>query len=751
MPRRESLEKLAAALVWVAVVVLALVGPVIEPATPAQDEPTPRVAIVVSQKQYLSTQSARGSLEIDNQTALELGYNPISVLFLVREADGHVREQRLITTITHIIPTTLIPPGESRIFDIPLPACDVLIDPCAVHVALKLSFSAKPANISIVTRETSYSFVADPTATFRVDGLRLDRPLLIAQGQASAVVDRDRLFLQFRFAGSEPPDAEETVRRILARHGLTLEGVGNDDDLRNFEASWNGSGVPDVSACDVAIHEIQSQFGARAKLVSRSFQPQDDAFDQVFGVAHDASREAASRLADFLGTSPITSANGLSGDNSEIKFWPHDESGLSETPFISSQDFIFDASVQERKRSVAPESLDVLVRSADAYMGARMITEAPSSLGSLRAGSEYLGRGLSEITPLSARATIAADRPEVFTLAATTLQTGARLGLYPSAIAIVAARDQARALARALGVGTGDVSLVAQYPEFGVSADRTLAIYGVGVCITGESSAAWRRLGQTAPLPKPSPASPAAGPPTMIAFTPPPSPRPMPVPTGLIRARPDIVPIDVPEAQTTLTALGDVSIPATADDLRVDVGIDRGARTPDEGAMSGLPDSAAVERLLRAQPLVSDVAVQEERANALPVGYELVVRTWDTVRVRNLIAMIRSQYVRFRPVLKVGVSTVVGDCNALVTRAQEASVQRATQQAWDAASASGRHLRRLVLAAAYPLNTSDSCLPNALPDALDRAGDDHLRMPTERSVKLDVSVKLVFRVSLVHQ
>jgi hypothetical protein len=161
----------------------------------------PRVTFNLDHSQFLSTESASGTLTIQNTTGSEISYSPVGGSFLIRQPDGSQREERWIRYISHPIGSTSIESGKSLTFHKDLPACDVVFDPCTEHVAIKLDlYSKNQQSFSITTPDFAYVFVPDPNATFRVDGLRDNKPLFITQ---SSTQGADAIA---RFLNADPLD-----------------------------------------------------------------------------------------------------------------------------------------------------------------------------------------------------------------------------------------------------------------------------------------------------------------------------------------------------------------------------------------------------------------------------------------------------------------------------------------------------------------------------------------------------------------
>ncbi|HEV2037352.1 MAG TPA: hypothetical protein VGQ96_02005, partial [Candidatus Eremiobacteraceae bacterium] len=556
------------------------------PANPDDIATSPRVTFRPDQSRYLSTESASGTLTIENTTSSEIGYSPGSGSFLIREPDGSQREDNWIKTVGRPIATYWIKPGDSQKFHIGLPRCDVVYDPCAEHVAVKLSlYSKTQQSFPITTPEFSYVFVPDPNATFGVDGLRLNRPLFIVQ-------------------------------------------------TRN--------------------------------------------------------QESADAVARFLDAEPLDGARGLSSDNSG--------------------------------------------NDTGAFVGARAITSIPQTFGSVPAASEYLGDRWVYVGPPSLSATIAADRPEIFALVGLRKERCERLGYDCDAVAVVLAARRARSLARSLGVGVRYVSLVALYQDSSWIGHDTLVPLGIAMTMTGETSAAWRRL----PTPTPQPSG-------LVTFG-----VVRPISTGMpfMMTRrtpaPDPVPIIVPDEASTIVALGDVQKTITVDELRVDIRID--SLESSDSASANLPDPWVVAATLRTQPGVVDAAGQADRVGEFPVVYDMLLKTYNRGTVDRLIAMLRRAYSPLHIGLRYGTSSAISNCDDAIDRAYAASSLSAMKKAVDAAYAGRRQLRRLVLAVAYPPIWAE-CAKGPQLLAPEWIYNDRLEWPSDHIVRIDARVKLVFRTS----
>ncbi len=370
-----------------------------------------------------------------------------------------------------------------------------------------------------------------------------------------------------------------------------------------------------------------------------------------------------------------------------------------------------------------------------AFVGARPIWSLPQHFGSIARASEYFGDRWAYIGPPSLSAVVAADRPEIFALVAVKREHCERLGYDCDAVGVVGAARLAQSLARALGVGVSYVSLVALYQDSIWKDHDTLVPVGVAMTMTGEGSASWRRL----PTPTPEPSG-------FVSYG---VVHPIGTQNPLVMNRrtpaPDPVPIDVPDDTSTISALGEVQQTFAADELRLDIKID--SLDSSYSPSPTLPDPRAVAAKLRAQPGVADATGQTDGVGQFPVIYELLLKTYDMAAVERLVTLLQQAYRPLHIGLKYDTSTAIDTCADDIDHAYAVSAKAAMQQAVDAAHTARRHLRRLVLAVAYPLTSGQACEQGAQIVAPEWIYNDRLELPSDHTVRIDARVRLVFRAS----
>ena len=234
------------------VLVVAAVVALNVPATPDNVANSPLVTFRPDRSQYLSTESASGTLKIQNTTSQQIGYSPVGAAFLIRQPDGGQREDVWIRSISHPIWPTWIEPGQSLTLHIGLPGCEVISDPCTERVAIKLVLDTKTHQLPpTTTSEFTYAFVPDPNATFHIDGLRDNRPLVIAQTLTDNANAIARFLNTDPLNGAHGLDGDDTnsTAFIGARPIVSIaEPFGNNPSTGEyFGGRWDLIGPPSLS------------------------------------------------------------------------------------------------------------------------------------------------------------------------------------------------------------------------------------------------------------------------------------------------------------------------------------------------------------------------------------------------------------------------------------------------------------------------------------------------------------------------
>ena len=657
------------------------------------------VSFAAVKDQFLSTEPPIASLTIFNPTSQTVSYTSLSLFYEIRDSYGTVHREPVRLHFSMV--STQIKAHERRTSSLPLPSCEVLSDPCSERVALGIYLEIGGKQKLFLTAERTYNLVPDPSATFQISGLRDNRPLLIARGEASGAISQRDLEIAFQFF--VPPNKYATdapqvasVTDAFARHGLHADHrFLNDRDgfqvrmlLRN-----HGTG-PNVEA---AISDIAREFGPGVKLVSMEFAPDSSDIAKLIPPAAAAAASDAQRTLGFFSDGEVAPAYGPDfGDFVEVQTTREGQDPKTR-PFLP---FVLTDWSRSEERSAEREAIAVRVRDMQGFTARTPLSGV--TFGDLHV-TQYAGRDLSDLAVLPIRAPIGADRPEIYAVALTTTRDADRLGYQPRAVAVSLALRRVRTLAAGLGVAPQWISLVAEYPPIESSSHTT--IHGAGVAMTPAENldAAWQRL-----LATPSPL-PLVGIPVLPAT---------PAPFRFDLA-PFAVPIELPHWQTRLIVRADRPVTVTPDRLRLNVAID----SPQPFDVRA-PDPDAVQRTLRNNPLVYDVAVQTS-GEGFPFGYQILMKAGDRKSLDSVVNQLRGAYRATRVTLRFSVRPAVGDCETPLAQAQQASLESALHMAIERAQTAGTTLRHLVIAAALPISVDDdgTCDVRARPEALDVAND----------------------------
>jgi hypothetical protein len=479
--------------------------------------------VTIPKTNFLSTESVPGTFEISNPTATTLNYWPVSTTFVVRNADGTTYERRLITVITRPVPQIPIAPGGHLSETYVLPICEVEADPCVEHVQLKTQLLApNGCTLTTASQEVFFTLVADPSATFLANGLDQNVPAILVQGEASTVLPLRDLRITFQVpqaavsSGGTIPEQSEIdaiFKQHVGNHGMgTLEHGGSEyvvvlEDDRTLDASTSA-----------AIADVQQQLGTRAQLVSTVYAGSYRDIFQFVGKARDAASERAQQLADFIGAGKI--------DNFEL----HVFDGVrqievarpgvpmqQEVGFIPLGELAFDSSTLTADVNAGKAFLDIRARDTTAFFASPTPALNVPSV-SKEIALSYLSSSDDGRPTLPLRLTIAADRPQIFSVAQTTREVSAPFGFDATFAAAALAADRDRALARELGVNAGSPTLVAAYPTPMASDTARVVASGVALGAIGNLDAAWQNSVRDSAGRKPKPLQTPEGPLGPIPF-----------------------------------------------------------------------------------------------------------------------------------------------------------------------------------------------------------------------------------------
>ena len=161
---------------------------------------------------------------------------------------------------------TPVPPGATRRFELRLPDCEVLSDPCSRSVTLKLSLQVDGKYGAFELPPVNYTLMPDPNATFQGSGLHDNLPLFVVQGEAAGAVLQRDLEIAFQFSAPQqrhetPPPECAMIANIFARQGLHAEWRFVDD-REGFQVRILLHKQAPGPAVDAALGGVRRAFGS---------------------------------------------------------------------------------------------------------------------------------------------------------------------------------------------------------------------------------------------------------------------------------------------------------------------------------------------------------------------------------------------------------------------------------------------------------------------------------------------------------
>jgi hypothetical protein len=706
---------------------LILLMPIVTGKNAASQTALPQATLSVAKTTYLSSELVTGKLTIDNPTDSVLNYSTGAMWLKIRTDDGQPYDQPLYRSVS-LSGIGSLPPGARRTIDVPLPVCDVLSDPCSEHVTLVLKARIGDRSTDLLTHEVSYTFKADPAATFRAYDISENRPIFITQAEAAGTVFQRTLNVSFQLPENQSwtPELQSeagTIGSIFAKHGFS-SGYSTSSHTGFLEVTMMVPGHIVDDAINAAVDEVRAALGKTLKGVVFEFAPIDADIRELFEGPDSRTSSQAQGLSDFFNSGKTRAAFGPGlGSNKAVQF--QKSAGMSQTDFLPYAPYAWFGSSPQAARTSAQSVLKVRVRDTSAFSGDHSATEPPLNAHGLH-GLEYLdGNGGRDIG-LPLRATIAADRAEIFEVAqAVTGSTDAQ-GYSAPAVAVSLALERARALAAELGTTAGPTTLVATYTEPRTWNDSAIVFAGVAEAPTGRIDSVWQAL---LPTPNPSPSGQQV------------LPIPVAVRSPYTPAPQDTIPLytvlaAVPEDATLISGHGDVAITASPSAYELVVTLDR--RKP---VRPRVPDPDSLVLAVLRDPHVRSAVVEDYgNGDHLPV-YQIVIDGSDPSYVKAIAESFRRSYGDYAE-SRYDVTLMAKDCATLVLQAQKLSLQSALRDGLSRSQASGKTLRHLVLVAAETPTIEDYDLCGTVP-AFDLSGDSVLRI--DKSIVIHAPVSVIFR------
>lgn len=332
-----------------------------------------------------------------------------------------------------------------------------------------------------------------------------------------------------------------------------------------------------------------------------------------------------------------------------------------------------------------------------------------------RAGLPFANEGGWEPTPMSLHLDIAADRPELFVVGHAIASRALRAGFTPEFVSIRIARAYSVLLARLLDVRLGQPSLFVEYPG-----TRDVYIVGLGSTFSGGDV---RQMQSQRVDPQIAAAAGQDG-----------------------KLEPEIsLPITIPDDATAITETATAISLERPDAVRLN--IDVTAVNPPLGAATipGAPPEQLVVKRLRTIPGMTEVLVMTP--DIYERQYSLTIRPSDLSLVKRAIATIKQAYMN--SAVQIRTSSISGislHCRALERRAIIQSIREATIKARADAAATHRRLRKLLVAALFPIDVDQgACDTHGYPF---NGGGEPIDVPPQmpERVRFIVTLTLGFRM-----
>ena len=648
--------------------------------------------VVLDRAHLLSSQKATATLSIANQSTAPVFFSPSSVSFL--EFSGSTwRPLQRLRSITMPERAVRIDARSRFTTALELPSCAVYSDPCTEDVVVQYTILANSQAAAYSVQLPRYEFEPDPAATYDVAGLTGNRPVFIAYGMARDTVYPDTLVVECAASPSEvKPPFTSTPRLVselaltFTRAGVALGNTGFDTDGTGWKAVLQ---IRDASKQSAAIanglNAVRNQFRGRVSSIVQ-YVVYDPRFDdtKLYERAETDAHARAERLAESVGSDDVEQR-----DQSRSGFRTYLGNAVADFPLLRFDEAApADKPVVLNQSAAVPTAIQTVLQGL--YLGSRPVNATAERSILEHAGKALRAPNVWLLPLLTPDAVIAADRPELYVTGVASAKAARGAGLEPDFAAVLDARERILRLADVLAVHPEHESLFAAYPLASDSDPHTI---GVATTFTG---------GETRRRPNIS------------------------VQPNVDVYRSDdarlaaMVPIAVPDPNKTITAMATATVTQRPDAVRLDVEIVQARSTaPDLTPVAGQD----MGRRLRRLPAVFDVASTTTTDSvSLRSRYEVLLRNPSTTSLQAVLAVLRSAYAPFHPSVTFEVGGVMLDCGKIELRLLKATIRENWLQAKGAASATHTDLRKLLLAAALPMNVQNfSCQTRAqAPDSLKR-------------------------------
>ncbi len=675
---------------------------------------------------FLSTADAQATLTVSNPTALSAVLDLGEATFRVYsngnwKARPYCRENCLWQHFQ-------IPPATRRSFTIALPSCEALSDPCIEDVALDYPIEANGQTYVQTVRFPQYRFVPDPNATYRDtrDGVAV----YLTQGWARTTVVPSSVLVSIRTppstsfsTASGPAILVPMVEMFRAAHMALSATTYEPDNPRWYAAMTSGGGAmrwarpgvypPNSWLMRFRIENAMQQLRVLDETLAQVRRRFGDQIDEIYecagvavdgpgaqatwsGAEDDANRQAEQLLQITKGGSLDAGyriASRLSQPSSREPLCDSDDATFYPAP-LTLTPFMADARVQIRHQGTRPPSVEI-----------------PPAVVALARAAVTQPRPQSTYAPILS---IAADRPELYVTGGASGAASVEAGLVPKAVAILAARAQAKTIAAILGLKLGMESLYATYAP-GLWGDAA-----IGVATT------FSRSGVAAAFRVPDAAQ------SLHLHD-------VQNSNSIDQNFGPDVPIDVAQPETAIRERTYTQADVPYQLLRFQMELNS-----DDGPIAVA--TAPIVAKVRSVPGVVE-AVASSSNGGSGVLYDVLVKRSNRAAASQIANLVARSYAPVRAQATFGLDPFIGDCTAFAREALVLTLRESWRAAQAAAAARNVRLRKLLLVAVSSNWDDALCSPLAK----DPGGRDYESLSeiplAPASAVIESSVRLIFRTS----
>jgi len=611
----------------------------------------------------LSTESAIATLTVTNSSSMAVRLETGDITFESRQA-GQWQQSRYCNSFNCWRFFQQIDPGATKFVKITLPKCVVLSDPCVSDVVIKYDIKEGSQTQAHSAQLPEYRFVADPTATFDIPALRGNLPVIVTQGSATANEAPDSILVTITTKSPLPE-----LANMLRDRGLVVDPPGKGEYFGWGTMVHASPQQPQSSHLISDLQAVEKRF--KDQIYAMMWQPRLAPQINADNVSNSARSDADAQADDFAAVAKIGHARDWKVSSDEVTgtlaFWPCPGCAMSPIDFGSG--YSNPVALQPESMPSFPSTVAIVSTVQQRYVGASAPRFDQNSQLDRLARAAF--RPVCCVRTLPTAVTMAADRPELYTVGSASKEAASRLGLVVDLAALLAAKQSVFTLAQLVGVRPETYSLLIKYPS------GDIQNVGIGITFSGGERQQWRNI-------KPDPA--------VRTYS-----------TSDAKLGSD-APIGIPDGATSITEMATAEPMWTPSFLRLGVEVDS------QETIDVRPHEVLAR--LRRYPGVLDVAVTT-RDQGQGVRYELLLSVQHKDIVPGLINFVKKLYAQTTSVSTTfELEAYEPNCTHTEVRLVRAAIRQDWLNAQTDARRKGVRLRKLLLVAVSP-ESRDSCPPLA--------------------------------------